>query len=142
MHRFATEYYKKNIAVNDLGYVSYKNKNYILDLFGLASIESLNDRKCENTADWMQRLIEEKQVGLAMIYESWFQHVPDSWIKVGELYLGKERITPAYPNVAFYATNRNEYPEIDAELGLFIRTLPRNVKFFFRTDFIKSPVIN
>jgi hypothetical protein len=142
MRRFAADYYKKNVAVNDLGYVSYKNENYVLDLFGLASIESFNDRNSENTSDWMQRLIEEKHVGLAMIYEAWFQYLPDTWIKVGELYLGSKKITPAYPNVAFYATNRDEYPEIVSELGLFIRTLPRGVQFFFQTDFIKNPVIN
>ncbi|MDX1696293.1 MAG: hypothetical protein R3208_21185, partial [Ketobacteraceae bacterium] len=34
MHRFAVEYYNKPLAVNDLGYVSYNNDNYVLDLWG------------------------------------------------------------------------------------------------------------
>ena len=28
MHRFAADYYKGNVAVNDLGWVAYKNDNY------------------------------------------------------------------------------------------------------------------
>ena len=30
MHLFAVDFYKRNIAVNDLGYVSYRNENYVL----------------------------------------------------------------------------------------------------------------
>ncbi len=37
MHRFATDFYKQPVAVNDLGWVSYKNDAFVLDLQGLGS---------------------------------------------------------------------------------------------------------
>ena len=45
MHRFAVNYYDKPIAINDLGYVSYRNNNYVLDLEGLSSLSALVHRK-------------------------------------------------------------------------------------------------
>lgn len=44
MHRFAADFYAKPVAVNDLGLVSYQNPNYVLDLWGLGSLEALNRR--------------------------------------------------------------------------------------------------
>ena len=35
MHRFATGWWKKPIAVNDLGWVAFRNDAYVLDLWGL-----------------------------------------------------------------------------------------------------------
>lgn len=134
MHRFAVDYYNKPVAVNDLGYVSYKNDNYVLDLYGLASFESLEDRKSEKNTKWMQNLTDEKQTGLAMIYEEWFHSIPKKWIKIGDLYLGKRQITPAYFRVAFYATNPEVYPEIVTKLKSFIKTLPEDVKFIFEKN--------
>ena len=44
MHRFAVDFWGKPVAVNDLGYVSYRNPNYVLDLWGLASPQALKAR--------------------------------------------------------------------------------------------------
>lgn len=131
MRRFAVDYYKKPVAVNDLGYVSYKNNNYVLDLYGLASLEALNYRKTRQDFEWMNNLANEKKVGLAMVYDNWFK-VPGNWIKVGELHLGKERITPSRNKVAFYALGNDAYEEIVLELNDFLPTLPEDVKFIFQ----------
>jgi hypothetical protein len=37
MHRFATDFYKEPVAVNDVGWVSYNNDAFVLDLWGLGS---------------------------------------------------------------------------------------------------------
>jgi len=37
IRRFAVEYYKKSIAVNDVGYPSFDNDAYVLDVVGVAS---------------------------------------------------------------------------------------------------------
>jgi hypothetical protein len=34
MHRFAVEFYKRPVAVNDLGWVSYRNPNYVFGPLG------------------------------------------------------------------------------------------------------------
>ena len=131
MHRFAVDYYNKPVAVNDVGYVSYKNDNYVLDLWGLASIKAFNYRKNSDGIDWMKELCSEKNIELAMIYDGWFKGIPNSWIKIGELHLGKRDVTPARSNVVFYAMSQNAYSNIVEKLQPFVETLPLGVKFTF-----------
>lgn len=132
MHRFAVDYYKKPIAVNDLGYVSYKNNNYVLDLWGLGSEKAFQNRIMNKSGDWMSDMCREYDVELAMIYEDWFNDIPEEWIKVGSLHLGKQRITPARSKVDFYATNHDALQNIIKTLHLFTKTLPSGVGFDFQ----------
>lgn len=131
MHRFVVDYYKKPVAVNDLGYVSYQNSNYVLDLWGLGSQKALKSRLNSDNTNWKQDLIGKANVRLVMIYDSWFDDIPDEWIKVGELHLGKQRITPASYSVSFYAINQDAYSEIFKKIKLFSETLPTGVEFKF-----------
>jgi hypothetical protein len=129
MHRFATDYYKKAVAVNDIGYVSYLNNNYVLDLWGLASIEALQHRFTNGNGDWISRLAEEKHVELAMIYKDFFKNIPDHWREIGELHLGKTKITPERSTVTFFALNDKAYGEIYKVATVFKQTLPQGVNF-------------
>lgn len=140
MHRFVVDYYDDSVAVNDLGYVSYKNSNYVLDLWGLGSEKALKYRLRADNAHWKQELVDAEKVNLVMIYDAWFQNIPDKWIKIGKLHLGKKRITPARSSVSFYATNRESYPEILKKLNLFSKSLPVGVIFEFDTETI--PISN
>lgn len=134
MHRFAVDYYDRPVAVNDLGYVSYLNENYILDLWGLASLEAFNHRNNDGGAEWMQELADKNGVELAMIYTGWFESIPEGWILLGELHLGKVKVTPARSTVAFYATTPGACPGILEKLRSFVKTLPEDVVFTFKTD--------
>lgn len=131
MHRFVVDYYNKPVAVNDLGYVSYNNSNYVLDLWGLGSQKALRSRLNSDNANWKQDLIDEANVRLVMIYDDWFNDIPDEWIKIGELHLGKKKITPARSAVSFYSTDDDSYPEILRKIILFSKTLPAGVQFKF-----------
>lgn len=132
MHRFVVDYYNKPIAVNDLGYVSYKNNSYVLDLWGLGSQKALKSRLNSDNTNWKQNLIDEANVKLVMIYEDWFNDIPDEWVKIGELHLGKKRITPARSMVSFYSVKNDIYTGIlRRKLVLFSKTLPTGVKFKF-----------
>jgi hypothetical protein len=132
MHRFATHYYKKPVAVNDLGWVSYKNDNYVLDLYGLGSKKTLQYRKYRGDGGWMKALCRESNVEMAMIYENWFKDIPRDWIRVGYLRIGRNRVTSAGSDVAFYAINLKAYSEISEKLPAFIKTLPSGVRFIFQ----------
>ncbi len=44
MGRFARDHWRAPVAVNDPGWVSYRNPNYVLDLGGLASLEARRSR--------------------------------------------------------------------------------------------------
>jgi hypothetical protein len=129
MHRFSVEYYKKPVAVNDLGYVSYRNGSYVLDLGGLSSIEALKRRKNSVNAAWMDEIAKEHNVQLAMIYDNWFDGIPANWQKIGELHLGKTQITPARNFVSFYALNKNAYEEIYGLIKELRRSLPEGARF-------------
>ena len=148
MHRFAVEYYKKPIAVNDLGYVSYRNDEYILDLWGLASTKALKqlvatrELKAQMKAQglpfdeqksvaWMTHLAEENQVKFAMLYEDGFSSLPAQWIKVAELRLSREKITPAFDVVAFYALDATTRDETRDALKEFKASLPGEIIFNF-----------
>ena len=134
MHRFAADYLNKPVAINDLGYVSYKNDNYVLDLWGITSEKALNYRMMSGNGVWMNELCQKNNVELAMIYEKQFKGIPAGWIKIGELHLGKKRITPAYKDVAFYAISQKAYSDIVKGLSAFINTLPSDVKFTLQRE--------
>jgi hypothetical protein len=129
MHRFAVEYYRMPVAVNDIGYVSFKNDNYVLDLAGLGSVQALSCREHGCGPDWMNRLAKVYDVRFAMIYSDWFRNIPANWIKVGALQLGKNRVTPAESGVSFYALNNDTFHKTATLLPAFQATLPADVKF-------------
>lgn len=131
MHRFAVDFYNKPVAVNDLGLVSYKNTNYVLDLWGLASLEALHQRRANGSPEWMDALAKSNNVQCAMIYTDWITSIPANWIEVGSLHLGKPRITPANSEVVFFALSRDAYQEIVSKLQAFQKTLPKDVVFSF-----------
>ena len=129
MRRFAAEFYRQPVAVNDIGYVSYKNDHYVLDLWGLASAEALHMRLTRPDSGWVNDLAQSKNVQFAMIYEDWFGNIPEGWIKMGELHLGSRLVTPQQSSVSFFALNRQVYEGSLPLLQSFIQTLPEGVEF-------------
>ena len=127
MHRFVTEWWKKPLAVNDLGWVSFQNDQYILDLWGLASQEALEARMKRRDLSWMDDVARKRGVGLAIVYESWVPARAIGWIKVGEMHLSRARVTPASSKVSFFATSVATVEEIDQKLQDFKKTLPAGV---------------
>ena len=132
MHRFAL-IYNKPVAVNDIGYVSYRNPNYVLDLVGLASFKVLDLRMSSVNDAWMGQFVRGKNIKLIMIYDQFFRGVPVSWKKVGDLLLGGEPVTAQYEKVSFYAADCDAYRNINGLLEGFVKTLPSGVKFDFST---------
>jgi hypothetical protein len=127
MHRFATEFVRGPVAVNDIGFVSYRNDNYVLDLYGLSSGEALRLRRSATSVEWMDALAKEHHVQAAMLYELWFPKVPRTWIPLARMYLGKANLTPASDVVTIYALDPAAADRIRPQLRLFSRTLPAEV---------------
>ena len=134
MHRFVVQFYKKPVAVNDLGYVSYQNENHVLDLWGLGSQDALKARLKADKADWKDSLVEAAKVELIMIYEDWFEEIPKSWLKIGELHLGRGRVTPARSFVSFYVVNERVRAEVLKTIKSFRETLPDETKFILANE--------
>jgi hypothetical protein len=107
MHRFAVDFYKQAVAVNDLGWVSYRNPNYVLDLAGVGS-EAARRAITATPRDpgWVDQLVTARNVGLAMIYDSWFAgEIPAHWQHIAVL-RAAHLVTASSNLVSFYATSR------------------------------------
>lgn len=123
MHRLVTECWRAPIAVNDLGWVSFRNDLYVLDLGGLGNEEA---RKAGAAGEpgWEGRLLTEHHVEAAAIYTDWFGKLSADWIKVGDLVLDDQRITPAGDTVTFYATNASAAARLGGCLTELGKSLP------------------
>ncbi|TDV64309.1 hypothetical protein [Pseudomonas sp. LP_7_YM] len=93
------------VAVNDLGLVALNSQRYVLDLWGLGSLEALKLRKSQSGPEWIQTLMDKKNVHYAFVYDDWFTQHPTNWIKVADLQLTVPKIAAALDTVAFYATD-------------------------------------
>ncbi|HEU0147780.1 MAG TPA: hypothetical protein VFR21_13000 [Bradyrhizobium sp.] len=124
MGRFAQEFYARPVAVNDLGLVAYKNPNFVLDLWGLGSEQV---RKAKLAGEYgparMAELAASYDVGLVMVYDSWFpQGLPASWTKVAVLHT--QLVTAAGADVAFYRTPSADAAAMTLALEAFAKALP------------------
>lgn len=108
MRRFAQEFVKGPVAVNDLGLVVWRNPDYVLDLWGLASNEARIAGMARSGPDWMDRLARRHGVSLVMIFDPWFRAVPQNWRRVGKLAVCAKAVTAAHNTVTFYATSDQE----------------------------------
>jgi hypothetical protein len=105
MSRFLIEFYQAPVAVNDLGYVAWRNPYYVLDIFGLGSEEvRLAKQKGQPVAEWLTRLTQQHDIGLVMIYAEWFPERPKSWLPVARLSLGSPRTVAGGDTVTFFRT--------------------------------------
>jgi hypothetical protein len=129
MHRFIMEYWHAPVAVNDLGWTSYRNDAYVLDLGGLASREAREAARDSANQNWMDVLARRHDVKLAMIYRDWFGVLPSRWLPVGELRLGTVQITPAGNTVTFYAMDAEALGRARAVARDYQKTLPSGARF-------------
>ncbi len=134
MGRFVREYYQKNVAVNDIGLVSYRlpQSIYVLDTAGLASRESLLEQG--RSAEWIERFTRNHDAGLAMIYSDWVRGIPPTWTLLGRFETTSPLINAAEDHVEVYATSVGNAAEIDGELREFHKTLPAGVILRLRRE--------
>ena len=129
MHRFVNDFYRAPVAVNDLGLVSYRNPNFVLDLGGLASEKARILKASDASAEEYRQLVSDSGVHLVIIYDEWFEdQVPASWVKVASMDLSRERVSSAEKEVQFYATDASTAGKLRPELESFGRGLPPGVK--------------
>lgn len=128
MHRFMVDFYRRDIALNDLGLVSYQRPPgvYVLDLFGLASPEA--SRQVNKTPEWMADIVQRHQVPLAMIYTPWFQ-IPPSWVPLAKMCLDRPSQIVAERCVDFYSTSVSTEEETRTAVTRFASAVPQRVAF-------------
>jgi hypothetical protein len=124
MRRLAVDYWRAPVAVNDLGWVAWRNPYYVLDLWGLGTPAALRARSQGRDARWIERLTAQHDVHLAMIYPSWYRALPAGWIPVAALTFQGALRTPACREVDIFATDAASAARARAILPGFARTLP------------------
>jgi hypothetical protein len=129
MHRFATDYFPYSVAVNDLGYVSYDNDQYVLDLWGLGSEEARRVTQAQGrTPASLTLLTAGRGITFAMVYDAWFASaIPGSWCKMGVLTTSK--VSTAEAEVGFYLIDRSREAEMMRALDAYLPTLPAGATF-------------
>jgi len=128
MHRFTVDYLKAPVAVNDLGWVAFHNPHYVLDLWGLASLEALRlHNSSGGDPAWMDTLARQHDIRVAMVYDTWFGEVPRSWVRVARLRLGKPQASAGGDTVTFYVLDPGQVSAVKRLLVQFRPTLPPGV---------------
>ena len=129
MHRFAAQVLRAPVAVNDLGWVSFRNDQPVLDLWGLASEPARRARQAHLPPAWMDDLARRRGVRAAMVYDNWVGPVPGRWVRLGEL---RARVPLSVgPSVAFYAVNPADAAAVRGAVTSWARGLPREDLFVF-----------
>ena len=131
MARFAKEVLKEPVAVNDIGLVAWRNPNYVLDLWGLASHRARALRLDDPQPFWPDALTKEQGVKFAMVFEDWFEKgLGEDWqllgrlrLPVGDRYLGG--------SVEFYLTDPTDPGRYIALLQEWQAGLPDGATFEF-----------
>ena len=124
LQRFLTEFYRRPVAANLLGYINFENPNYVLDLSGLSSETARQARAREQTPDWMDDLLADHNVGLAIIDSTNVTSVPATWTVVADLRpVGLFADDPSLHYI-FYARRPDDIPAAVRALDRFAPTLP------------------
>lgn len=113
------------VAVNDLGLAALNGNQYILDLWGLGSVEALHYRKTTEDVGWMSTLMNNKNVHYAFVYNEWFPERPKNWIEVAEMRLTIPKATAASGSVFFYATDEPSAKKLKAVMEQFRDQTPQ-----------------
>ncbi len=147
LHRFVTEFYPHPVAVNDMGWVSYKNHHYVLDLWGAISEESLACALQPDSLDCIAALAREKNIRLVMITNAWFHNLPACWIKIGSYNRGKDPLViqnlfgKMLNEIDFYVTDKRYIPEAVEAIRKFRKTLPSTAYFRFSPHIIDNRLL-
>lgn len=132
LHRFVTKFFPHPVAVNDIGYVSFQNDRYVLDLWGLGSEKARQARASGRfNSAMVEQLSDEADVRFAMVYENWLgANIPKTWCKVAEI--ENRARSAAEDQVALFLRDRSLAAEIQLALEAFGASLPEgtSIRYF------------
>lgn len=131
MRKFVLDWVKSPVAVNDIGWVSFNNPYYVLDLWGLGNYQLYKKRYSQTSSQWMIQPVAKSHIKLVMIYNSWFLEPPKTWKLLGCLFLKGAVAAPIEKKVSFYSTDRKYFSELKEKLILFKNELPKEADFNF-----------
>lgn len=128
---FLGEYYRgARVAVNDVGAVGYLADIAMLDIWGLASVETARlKREGAFSTDTLEALAAREGVEVAVIYPTWLEEyggVPRTWERVGEWGV-TDNVVLGESQAVFYAVAPGARDRLAASLAAFAPRLPAGV---------------
>jgi hypothetical protein len=131
MARFVSRFYNgETIVANDIGAISYYADIQLVDVVGLANLET---GRWWREGSWstakVDRLAREQAALLAILYPEWFDLYPQPlpWVEVGRWRIA-DNIVCTSDTVAFYALSPAQADEIARNLHAFSSELPQTVQ--------------
>lgn len=114
----------KPVAVNDLGWVSWRNDRYVLDLWGLGSEEARIARAAD-APGWMERLTRKHDADIAMLHDLWFgASIPEGWVRVATLGRESPTMFGGTEVLSIYATRPQAEAAVRATVAQVAATAP------------------
>jgi len=129
---FPTE--RKQLAINDLGVMSYQFSPYIVDLWGLGSTEiaRLKVAKTYNQ-ETVRKILSRTDVDYIAVYEHWFSQkglLPQELILVAKLH-NEKNIVCLEDTVMIYARDRERAEPLKKHLSMLPFKLPKGTSLEF-----------
>jgi len=109
----------RNVAVNDLGLISYFSDTYVLDIWGLGNPTALK-RKLAGDPTYIEDLSLKYGTDIFIVYPRWFsEDTFDDYVHVANLKLMERRVTPASAVVGIFARDAATADFLKRELLAF-----------------------
>lgn len=124
MRRWCVDFWKAPVLANDIGYISFRNPYYVLDVWGLASSEAL-ERRNDRNSEWMNDLSKRYGAECAVVYPR--IQLPGNWTLLASMYLSRRRISIADKELHFYAANERSMRIMRRKLLEYRKGLPDGV---------------
>ena len=125
---WTSPFYRAAVATDQLGYVNYDNRSYVLDLSGIASDAARKARAENSSLQWMDTLLARHNIGLALIDTAHGSSVPSQWIDVAELVPSGEVPGEETHRFIFFARRASDVDAVVCALNHFAPTLPSTVR--------------
>lgn len=128
------------VALNDIGAVSFLARSRVIDLAGLADMDTARAiRAHQLDAGFIEARVRRGDATIAILYDAWFsKSLPSGWVRVGQWTI-PNRVSVAGDTVSFYAINHEEAEKLAANLRSYSMVLPESV--VQRGPFIDAPTI-
>lgn len=131
---FLHQYYRNSkVIANDIGAITYFNNIYLLDTYGLGSIEVAKLRKndhgkfTDNKAlqAYVYDTAKNQNFELAVVFDEWVR-MPDYFIKVGTLTIQNNYMSGG-STVSFYSVKKENAGRLRRNLAEFSEKVPKDV---------------
>ena len=127
-----------SVAANDIGAINYLGDLHTLDLVGLANAEVFEAKREDDfRTELIDRLSRDRQVQVAVVYDSWFTEepsvpifsgppLPDSWVRVRR-WTVPEKQQLGSRTISWYAVEPAEAVSLRGKLLQFEKDLPKAI---------------